>query len=70
MIRDLLVAAARDGDVRDDVPADELAGFCVNALRSAKQRSKAAVRRLVSVVLDGLRPPRPDPPAFSGRTRS
>ncbi len=59
MIRDLLVEAAKIGDVRDDVPPDELASYCVHALAGAvTQRSKAAVRRLVLVTLAGLRPPR------------
>jgi len=59
MIRDLLAAAAKAGDVRDDVPPDELAGYCVHALaRAGAHRSKAAIRRLVSVTMDGLRPPR------------
>jgi AcrR family transcriptional regulator len=59
MIRELLTEAAKTGDVRDDVSPDELAGFCLNALTGAsRQRSKAAVRRLVTVTLDGLRPRR------------
>jgi AcrR family transcriptional regulator len=59
MIRDVLAAAAKAGDVRDDVPPDELASYCVHALAGAgTQRSKAVVRRLVSVTMDGLRPPR------------
>jgi AcrR family transcriptional regulator len=59
MIRDLLTTAAKAGTVRDDVPADELAGYCISALSGdGSPRSKAALRRLLSVVLDGLRPPR------------
>jgi AcrR family transcriptional regulator len=59
MIRDLLVAARETGEVRDDVPPDELASYCVHALGGAgTQRSKTAIRRLVSVTLAGLRPPR------------
>jgi AcrR family transcriptional regulator len=55
MIRDLIEAAAAAGRVRDDVPPDELASFCVHALTGARnQRSKAAVDRLVSVTLAGL----------------
>ncbi|MFC6162093.1 TetR/AcrR family transcriptional regulator [Kribbella jiaozuonensis] len=43
-------------DVRDDVPAKELATYCVHALGAAGAvPSKAAVRRLVAVVLSGLR---------------
>jgi AcrR family transcriptional regulator len=57
MIRDLLTEAAGTGDVRGDVSDDELANYCVHALAGAGgQRSKAAVRRLVSVTLAGLRP--------------
>jgi AcrR family transcriptional regulator len=59
MIRDLLAAAAKSGEIREDVPPDELATYCLHALTGAgTQRSKAAVRRLVSVTLAGLRPPR------------
>jgi AcrR family transcriptional regulator len=59
MIRKLLVEAAKTCDVRDDVSPDELAGYCLNALAGAgRQRSKPAVRRLVTVTLDGLRPQR------------
>jgi AcrR family transcriptional regulator len=59
MVQDLLVATKKTGRVRDDVPADELATYCVHALGGAgAQRSKAAVRRLVSVTLAGLRPQR------------
>jgi len=57
MIQDLLAAAAQEGEVRDDVPPDELASYCLHAL-AGTQRSKAAVRRLVSVTLAGLRPQR------------
>jgi AcrR family transcriptional regulator len=59
MVRDLLTEAAKTGDVRDDVTPDELASYCLHALAGAsRQHSKAAVRRLVTVTLDGLRPPR------------
>ena len=58
MIRDLLVDAAQTGDARDDVPPDELAGFCLHALTAASSLpSEAAVRRLIDVTLAGLRPP-------------
>ena len=58
LIRDLLTAAAAIGDVRDDVAPDELASYCVHALGGAgARRSNAAVRRLVTVTLAGLRPP-------------
>jgi AcrR family transcriptional regulator len=57
LIRGLLIEAAKSGDVRHDVPADELADFCVEALKAARHRSRAAIRRLVTVTLAGLRPP-------------
>jgi AcrR family transcriptional regulator len=57
MVRDLIAAAAEVGEVRSDVPPDELASFCINALTGGPPRdSKAAVGRLVAVTLDGLRP--------------
>jgi hypothetical protein len=44
--------------VRGDVPADELAAFCVWGLTGAAvHSSKAAARRLVTVTMDGLRSP-------------
>jgi AcrR family transcriptional regulator len=59
MIRDLLTEAAETGDVRDDVAPNELASYCLNALTAASSLpSKAAVRRLVTVILAGLRPAR------------
>ncbi|MGH9251713.1 MAG: TetR/AcrR family transcriptional regulator, partial [Acidimicrobiales bacterium] len=59
MIRDLLTEAAETGDLRDDVAPDELANYCLHALAAASSvPSKAAVRRLVTVTLAGLRPTR------------
>ncbi|HUG83326.1 MAG TPA: TetR/AcrR family transcriptional regulator [Euzebya sp.] len=56
LIRDLLAAAAAQGQVRDDVPPDELASYCVHALATASDLpSTAAVERLLKVTLDGLR---------------
>jgi hypothetical protein len=50
---------AETGDLRDDVAPDELAGYCLHALAAASSLpSKAAVRRLVTVTLAGLRLPR------------
>jgi AcrR family transcriptional regulator len=58
-MRSLLTDGAETGDVRDDVAPDELASYCLHALTAARSLpSKAAVRRLVSVVLAGLRPSR------------
>ena len=57
MIRDLLTEAAETGDLREDVAPDELASYCLHALTAASSLpSKAAVRRLVTVTLAGLRP--------------
>ena len=59
MIRDLLSEGAAAGVVRDDVAPDELAIYCVHALTAASSLpSEAAVRRLVTVTLAGLRPAR------------
>lgn len=56
-IRELLAEAAATGDVRDDVGTGELASYCLRALTAASSLpSKAAVRRLVMVILDGLKP--------------
>jgi hypothetical protein len=55
----LLTEAAETGDVRDDVAPEELASYCLHALTAARSLpSEAAVRRLVTVALAGLRPPR------------
>ncbi|HEV8534320.1 MAG TPA: TetR/AcrR family transcriptional regulator [Candidatus Limnocylindria bacterium] len=57
-IRDLLAQAVKTGDVRDDVPPDELARYSLHALAVAGSlSSNAAVRRLLKVTLAGLRPP-------------
>jgi AcrR family transcriptional regulator len=56
MIRDLLAGGAETGDLRDDVAPDELASYCLHALATAGSLpSRAAVRRLVTVTLAGLR---------------
>ncbi|MET9316234.1 helix-turn-helix domain-containing protein [Kribbella sp. NPDC003505] len=50
--------ADRLDTMRDDVPAKELATYCIHALQAASAvPSKAAVRRLVKVTLDGLGAP-------------
>jgi AcrR family transcriptional regulator len=59
MIGNLLTEAAETGHVRDDVAPNELASYCLHALTAASGlRSKAAIRRLVTVTLAGLRLPR------------
>lgn len=58
-LRDLLTEAAESGDVRDDVAPEELANYCLYALGAADNlRSRAAARRLVTVIVAGLGPPR------------
>lgn len=60
LVRDLLSEAAKSGRVRTDITPDELASYCLHALAAAGGlRSKAAVRRLVTLVLAGLRPLNP-----------
>ncbi len=57
-IRDLLAEGAKAGALRDDVAPEELANYCLHALRAASSvPSKAAVRRLVAVTLAGLHAP-------------
>jgi AcrR family transcriptional regulator len=59
LIQDLLTETAETGDLRNDVAPDELANYCLHALTAASSLpSRAAVRRLVSVTLAGLQPPR------------
>jgi AcrR family transcriptional regulator len=56
-VRELLSEAAETGDLRDDVAPEELASYCLHALTAASSLpSKAAVRRLVTVILAGMRP--------------
>jgi AcrR family transcriptional regulator len=56
-VRDLLGEAAATGDVRDDVAPEELASYCLHAVTAASiLPSRAAVRRLVRVILAGLQP--------------
>jgi len=58
-VRELLTEGAECGEIRRDIAAEELASYCLHALTAASGlRSKAAVRRLVTVTLAGLRPPR------------
>jgi AcrR family transcriptional regulator len=59
LLADLLTEAAATGALRADVAPDELASYCLHALGAAGSLpSKAAVRRLVTVTLAGLQPPR------------
>ncbi|MBT2541796.1 TetR/AcrR family transcriptional regulator [Streptomyces sp. ISL-44] len=57
VVESLVAEAAEAGDLRGDVPAGELAQYCLHALTAAAAvTSETAVRRLVGVTLDGLRP--------------
>jgi AcrR family transcriptional regulator len=57
-IEGLIAEAVGDGDVRDDVGPDELAGYCLHALTAAGTVTRQdAAPRLVAVVLAGLHPP-------------
>jgi AcrR family transcriptional regulator len=59
-IHNLLAEAAHAGDVRDDIPADELADYCLYALTAARGAAdRDALHRLVTVTLAGLRPAGP-----------
>jgi AcrR family transcriptional regulator len=59
LMRDLLVEGIEAGRVRAAVPPDELVGYCLHALATARDLdSEAAVRRLVAMTLAGLRPER------------
>jgi AcrR family transcriptional regulator len=58
VIEGLLADAVAVGAVRDDTAPSELAAYCLHALGAADTlSSKAAVRRLVTVTLGGLRRP-------------
>ena len=58
MIRDLIIEGIHRGELRNDIAADELTTFCLHALTAAGSLpSKPAVRRLVTVILAGLRAP-------------
>ena len=62
LIRDLLIEGVKAGEVRNDVPPSELASYCIHALAAASSLpSKAAVHRLVTVTLAGLRATRTRP---------
>jgi len=59
LFQDLLTEVGVSGTLREDVSPDELASYCLYALSAAgRLQSEDAVRRLVAVTLDGLRPRR------------
>jgi len=58
LVSDLLADAIASGDIRDDIAPAELATYCLHALSAAGTLpSAAAVRRLVTLTLSGLRRP-------------
>ena len=66
LLSGLIAEAAATEEIRADVPAAELAEYSLHALGAARTlRSKAAVRRLVSVTLDALRSRRPCEPGVA-----
>ena len=57
LIADLLKQGVKVGEIRNDVAPNELASYCLHALTAAGNlRSKAAVHRLVTITLTGLKP--------------
>jgi AcrR family transcriptional regulator len=59
LLAQLLKECVKADHVRDDVSPQELASYCIHALAGASSLpSKVAVRRLVTVTVAGLRPPR------------
>ena len=58
LIRAVIAEAAEASEVRNDITPDELASYCLHALGAAASlEAKAAVRRLITVILAGLRSP-------------
>ncbi|UUV28690.1 TetR/AcrR family transcriptional regulator [Amycolatopsis roodepoortensis] len=55
LISEVLAEVAQTGALRDDVPVDELATYCLHALAAAADlTSESAAHRLVTVTLAGL----------------
>jgi AcrR family transcriptional regulator len=54
LISDLVADAAAAGAVRQDVPAEELASYCLHALAAACNSSTTAINRLLDVVWTGI----------------
>lgn len=58
LVTNLIADAAQAGELRADMPPAELASYCLHALNAAASLpSEAAVGRLVTITLAGLRPP-------------
>jgi AcrR family transcriptional regulator len=57
-IAELIADGARAAEIRGDIAAGELAAYCLHALTAVGSApSRAAVGRLLAVIMDGLRPP-------------
>jgi hypothetical protein len=57
VIGQLIAEGIRSGELRDDIPHDELANYCLYALGAAADlSSEPAITRLVAATLTGLRP--------------
>ena len=57
LVRDVLADAAEAGSIRDDVPADDLASYCLHALDAARELpTKVAVHQVVALTMAALRP--------------
>jgi AcrR family transcriptional regulator len=57
LVADLLATGAQTGEIRTDMAPGELASYCLHALTAAGSLpSEAAVRRLLTVTMSGLRP--------------
>jgi AcrR family transcriptional regulator len=54
LISGLVAEAAASGAVRQDVPAEELASYCVHALAAAGNSSTMAIDRLLNLVWTGI----------------
>lgn len=54
LISGLVAEAAAAGAVRQDVPVEELASYCVHALAAAGDSSTTAIDRLLDVVWTGI----------------
>lgn len=56
LLRVVIEQCVKQGLFRSDVPSAELATYCLHALAAAASlRSSKAVRRLIDVILGGLR---------------
>jgi hypothetical protein len=53
----VITDAVASGTVRDDIPPNELAGYCIHALEAAGHApSEKSVTRLVTLTLAGMQP--------------